>query len=74
MEQIKTIYELNQLLGDFCLDCDKKIILVGDFNLFFDPSLEASGAKPASKKKNEFQNLSKYLNKTILLIFETIYF
>ena len=23
-EQIKTIYELNQLLGDFCLDSNKK--------------------------------------------------
>ena len=46
-EQIKTIYELDQLLSDFCLDSNKKIILAGGFNLFFDPSLEASGGKPA---------------------------
>ena len=41
-EQIKTIYELDQLLSDFCLDSNKKIILAGDFSLFFDLSLEAS--------------------------------
>ena len=51
-EQIKTIYELDQLLGDFCLDSNKKIILAGDFNLSFDPSLETSGGKPALKKIN----------------------
>ena len=67
-EQIKTIYELDQLLSDFCLDSNKKIILAGDFNLFFDPSLEASGGKPALKK-NLFQNFCKHLNKTNLLIF-----
>ena len=45
-EQIKTIYELDQLLSDFFLDSNKKIILAGDFNLFFDPSLEASVVNP----------------------------
>ena len=50
MEQIKTTYELDQLLSDFCLDSNKKIILAGDFNLFFDPSLGASGGKPTLKK------------------------
>ena len=40
-EQIKTICELDQLLDDFYLDSNKKILLAGDFNLFFDPSLEA---------------------------------
>ena len=44
-EQIKTIYGLDQLLGEFCLDSNKKIILAGDFNLLFEPSLEASGGK-----------------------------
>ena len=62
------INELDQLLSDFCLDSNKKIILAGDFNLFFDPSPEASAGKPALKK-NLFQNFCKYLNKTILLIF-----
>ena len=51
-EQIKTIYELDQLLSNFCLDSNKKIILTGDFNLFFDPSLEALDCKPALKKIN----------------------
>ena len=40
-EHVKTIYELGQLLTDFCLDSNKKIILAGDFSLFFDPTLEA---------------------------------
>ena len=51
-KQIKTIYELDQLLSAFCLGSNKKIILLGDFNLFFDPSMEASGGKPALKKKS----------------------
>ena len=50
-EQIETIYELDQLLCDFCLDSNKKIILAGDFNLFFDPSLEPSGGKPTLKNE-----------------------
>ena len=29
MEQIKTIYELNQLLGDFCLNSNRKMMLQG---------------------------------------------
>ena len=49
-EQIKTICELDQLLGDFCLYSNKKRILAGDFNLLFDASLEASKGKPAFKK------------------------
>ena len=34
-EQIKTIYEFDQLLGDFYLGSNKKIIFAEDFNLFF---------------------------------------
>ena len=45
-DQIKIIYEFDQLLSDFCLDSNTKKILVGDFNLSFDSSLEASGDKP----------------------------
>ena len=59
---------LDQLLGDFFLDSNKKIVLAEDLGLLFDPSLEASGGKPALKK-NEFPNFSKCLNKTISLIF-----
>ena len=39
-EQIKTIYEIDQLLGDFCLDSNKKMVLAGNLSLFFDPTLE----------------------------------
>ena len=67
-EHIETVYELDQLLSDFCLDSKKKLILAGDFNLFFDPSLKGSGGKPLSKK-NIFLNFCKCLNKTILSIF-----
>ena len=49
-EQIKTISDIDQLLGDFCLDSNKQIILEEKFSLFFDPSLEASGGKTALKK------------------------
>ena len=40
-EQINTICELNQLLDDCYLDSTEKVVLTGDFNLFFDTSLEA---------------------------------
>ena len=55
--QIETTYELNQLLSDFCLNSDENVILPGDFNLFYDPSLEASGGKAALKK-----NLKTFAN------------
>ena len=61
-EQIKIIYELNQLLGDFSLDSNKKIIFAGNFSLFFDLNLEASGNKPALKKKS--------ISKVVVQIFE----
>ena len=34
-EQMNTICELNQLLDDCYLDSTKKVVLAGDFNLFF---------------------------------------
>ena len=68
-EQIKTIYELDELLGDFGLDYTKNNNTCRQSQFIFDPSLEASRGKPALKKKNQFQNLCKYLNKTMLLIF-----
>ena len=46
-EQINTIFELNQLLY---LDSTKKVVLAGDFSLFFDASLEALGGNPTLKK------------------------
>ena len=67
-EQIKTICELCQLLGDFCLDSKKYIILTEDFSLFSDPSLEASVSKPALKKKS-ISKLVQIFNKTTWLMF-----
>ena len=49
-EQINTICELNQLLDDCYLDSIKKVVLAGDFNLFFDASLEALGGNPTLTK------------------------
>ena len=49
-EQINTICELNQLLDDCYLDSTKKVVLAGDFNLFFDASLEALEGNPTLKK------------------------
>ena len=51
-EQIKTLNELNQLLGDFSLNSSKQVIFAGDFNLFFDMNLETSGGCPTLKKKS----------------------
>ena len=43
LEQINTICELNHLLDDCYLDSIKIAVLAGDFNSFFDASLEALG-------------------------------
>ena len=51
-EQINTICELNQLLDDCYLDSTEKVVLAGDFNLFFDASLEALGSNPTLKKRS----------------------
>ena len=51
-EQIKTVNGIDQLLGDFCLDSNKKLMLTGTCNLFFDPSVKASRCKPTLKKKS----------------------
>ena len=67
-EPIKIICELCRLLGDFCLDSKKYIILTGDFSLFLDSSLEASGSKPALKKKS-ISKLVQIFNKTTWLMF-----
>ena len=49
-EQIITICELNQLLDDCYLDPTKKVVLAGDFNLFFEALLEALGVIQHWKK------------------------
>ena len=65
-EQIKTFCELDKLLDDFLLDESKNIIMVGDLNLFFDSSLEASGGSPTLKKKS-ISNFLQFVGKHNLL-------
>ena len=49
-DKIKTNSGVDQLLCHFYLDSNQKIILTGDFNLFFDLCLVASAVKPTFKK------------------------
>ena len=47
-EQIQTSNELNMLLSNLDLSCEKHIILfAGNFNLFLDRSLDAKGGSPS---------------------------
>ena len=39
---------------------DKRIVLVGDFNFFFDTSLESYGGKPTLKKKSIAKFIEKF--------------
>ena len=48
-DQVKTLNELDAALKDLDLCPSKKIIFGGDFNVFFDKSLEAKGGNPALK-------------------------
>ena len=49
-EQINPFIELNTLLSNVDLSSEKQIIFAGDFNLFFDHSLDAKGSSPNLKK------------------------
>ena len=49
-EQINPFIELNTLLSNLDLSSEKQIIFAGDFNLFFDHSLDAKGGSPNLKK------------------------
>ena len=51
-EQVKTLCELERMLDVFSLDSCKNILFAGDFNCFFNSSLETSGGNPAFKKKS----------------------
>ena len=56
-DQLTTFLELTNQLENFDLTESKPIIFAGDFNLFFDWSLEAKGGNSCLKK----QWLSKLL-------------
>ena len=49
-EQLNTLEELTQLLGNLEINGDKNIIFSGDFNVFFNSTLEAKGGSPTLKK------------------------
>ena len=62
-EQVKTLNNLDNLLQSFDINPSKNIVFAGDFNLFFDCNLEASGGTPLLKKKSVskvIQILEKY--------------
>ena len=51
-EQVATLHDLRKLLEAIKDLYDKHIVLAGDFNFFFDTSLESYGGKPFLKKKS----------------------
>ena len=50
-EQVKTLLDLGKMLEIIKDFSDKHIVLAGDFNFFFDTSLDSYGGKPTLKKK-----------------------
>ena len=51
-EQLKVLNDLNELIKKVNTTQGKKIVLAGDFNLFFDRNLEAMGGKPILKEQS----------------------
>ena len=51
-EQLKVINDLSELMKKVNITQGKQIVLAGDFNLFFDSNLEATGGKPFLKEKS----------------------
>ena len=63
MVQIKTLCDLDQMLGEFYYDSHNEVVFAGDFNLFFNSNLEASVLNPTLKMKSIekiIQILEKY--------------
>ena len=54
-EQVATLNELDNMLESYNNIGDKMIVLGGDFNFFFDISLEAEGGKPSFEKKLSYK-------------------
>ena len=65
-EQLETFENLLTLLDSFSFDDSKKIVFAGDLNLFFDPTLEASGGNP-TLKKNSISKIHQILEQFDLL-------
>ena len=51
-EQVATLHDLDKMLETIKDLYDKHIVLAGDFNFFFDTSLDSYGGKPTLKKKS----------------------
>ena len=51
-EQLQTLSDVDLLLSDFSLDDTKTIVFAGDFNLFFNQKIEATGRNSVLKKKS----------------------
>ena len=50
-EQLETLTKLSEMLNSIPNNVNKNVILGGDFNLFFNISLETQGGNPILKKK-----------------------
>ena len=50
-EQLHTLNELINILETFKDFQDKSVVLGGDFNVIFNPSLDSEGGKPVTKKR-----------------------
>ena len=50
-EQIDVLSSLFELLEEFDISLTKQLVMAGDFNLFFNSTLEAQGGNPTLKKK-----------------------
>ena len=51
-EQVIILEELENLLTNFDISQNKRIIFAGYFNIFFNSKLEAKGGKPLLKRKS----------------------
>ena len=51
-EQIDALSSLFELLEEFDISLTKQLVMTGDFNLFFNSTLEAQGGNPTLKKKS----------------------
>ena len=76
-EQLHTLNDLINILETFEDIQNKSVVLVGDFNVILNPSIDLKGGKPVIKKKTmakiirEFTTLTEnnlLLDSTILLV------
>ena len=56
-KQVATLHDLDKMLETIKDLYDKHIVLAGNFNLFFDTSLDSNGGQTALKKKS----IAKYI-------------